>query len=263
VDRASATPDAGSVVPLALSLVLVGGVLQLLSRFLVFESSYAVTAAEAGQRTLPWLLAVGLPLVAASVLLIVLSGERRALASSAGLAGGAGLAQLDQSFATAAYWATPDSNELPGPGWWIALLGAVALLAAVVVVLRSPGFRARPVLRRDWRAVVATVVVLGALGVRLDAFAEAWPWLSVNEPPILLALACLPLTLLALGSAQRLTGLVAVTILGVWVCLAHVYAVVDQSFPVDQRAAVLAIATALVSVAACLLAQLGAPASRS
>jgi hypothetical protein len=50
-----------------------------------------------------------------------------------------------------------------------------------------------------------------------------------------------------------------VTILGVWVCFAHVYALAEYSFPVDEAAALLAIATALVSVAACFLAQVGAP----
>jgi hypothetical protein len=247
---------AGFAVPMVLALVLVGGVLQLLSRFLVFESTYTAAAADAGLATPPWLLAVGVPLAAASLLLIARSGEPWALALSGGLIGGAALSQLDQSLATLAYWATPDSYETAGPGWWLAVVGAVALLAGLAIVLRGPGFRDRPVLRRDWRIATAGLV-LGALALKLEAFAEAWPWLSQNEPAILLALACLPPTLLVLNRAQRLLCLVAVTVFGLWVCAAHVYALAYQSFPVDERAAVLAIVAALVSVLACYLAQVG------
>ena len=209
---------------------------------------------------MPWLLAVGLPLAAASLLLIGRPGEPWALAVSGGLVGGAALGQLDLSLITLAYWATPESSETPGPAWWMAVFGTAALLACVVVVLRGPGFRDRPALRRDWRSVVATVVVLGALAFKLEAFGEASPWLNQNLPAILLALVCLSLTLLVLNRVQRIVGLLAVTIFALWTCAAHVYALANQSFPVDESAAIVAIVAALASVAACFLAQLGGPA---
>ena len=255
--RPPETPAGRAAVPVVLSLVLVGGVLQLLSRFLVFDSENSYAVADAGFPTLPWLLAVGLPLAAASLLLIGRPGERRALAASGGLVGAAALSQLDQSLTTLVYWSWPGSSGTPGPGWWLAALGTVVLLAGVVALLRGPGFRNRPALRRDWRSVVATAVVLGALVLKLDAFGEAWPWLTQNLPAILLALACLPLTLLVLDRLQRVLGLVAVTIFALWTCAAHVYALANQSFAVDERAAFLAIVAALASVAACFLAQLG------
>jgi hypothetical protein len=247
----------GFPVPLVLLLIIVGGALQLLSRFLVFESSYGHLAADAGLATPPWVLAVGLPLVAAGELLRVRGTEPWALALSGGLVAGAALCQLDQALAYTSYLLSPDVGDTPGPGFWAAVLGTVVLLACAVMVLSGPVFRARPRLLREWRAPVATLLVLGALTVRLDVFADVSYWFTRNEPAILLAAACLPLTLLRLNRPQRWLGLTAVTIFGPWVCAAHVYALSYQSFPLDSTAAVVGIVTALVSVAACWLAQLG------
>jgi hypothetical protein len=256
-------PSAATAVPaaypvaLVLSLVVIAGVLQLLSRFLVFESTSGYQAADYGVANPPWLLAVGLPLLVASQVLIVRGGEGWALALGAGLITGAALSQVDLVLATGSYFLREDVSDVAGPGWWAAAVATVALVVCVVVVLRGAGFRERPRFRQDWRAIVATGVVMLALGAKLNAFSAAWTWFSQNVPALLLAAACLPLTVLALNGPQRWLGLTAVSVFGPWVCAAHVYAIVNQSFPVDQPAAVLAILSAVVSVAACYLAQLG------
>jgi hypothetical protein len=243
-----------------LSLVVIAGVLQLLSRFLVFEGTNGYKATDYGVANPPWLLAVGLPLLVASQLLIVRAAAGWALALSAGLVTGTALTQVDLILATGSFFANEDIYDVPGPGWWAAAAATVAMVVCVVVVLRGPGFRERPRLRWDWRAIAATVVVILALAAKLNAFDVAWPWFSQNVAAMLLAAACLPMTLLALNGPQRLLGLTAVSVFGSWVCAAHIYAIVDQSFPVDQPAAVLALVSVGLSVAACFLAQIRSPA---
>jgi hypothetical protein len=170
---------------------------------------------------------------------------------------GAALSQLDQVLATTGWMLQPDESRSPGPGWFAALLGTVALLACVVVLVRAPLFRSRTGPMRSWLAPVMTLVVLAAVVAKLVAFRWAYPWFAQNEPAIILALACLPLTLLALSPAQRILGLTAVTVFGPWVCAAHLYQFAYDDFVLDERAAWVAVVSALVSVAACYAAQLG------
>ncbi|MCW2698566.1 MAG: Caspase protein [Blastococcus sp.] len=243
-------------VRLVLTLLALGGVLQLLSRVLVFDASSGNRADDSGFAAPPWVLAVALPLVVAALLLGAVAREQWAAALAGGLVTGAALSQLDQVLATLGRLVQTDASVAAGPGWWAAVFGTLALLAAVVVLLRAPLFHARPGLRRSWPAAAMTVVVLGAAVTKIVTFRFAYPWFAQNEPAIVLALACVPLTLLALDPAQRLLGVTAVTIFGSWVCAAHLYALANEDFSVDASAARLAIASALASVAACYLAQL-------
>jgi hypothetical protein len=253
--------DGGVPVRTVLALIVVAGVLQLLSRFLVFDASSDSRAEDSGLATAPWVVAVALPLLVAALLLVIGPRVARIAALAAGLVAAAALSQLDQALATAGIRLQSDSGVTPGPGWFAAVGGTLALLACVVVLLRAPWLRSRPGLRHDWPAAVATTIVLVGLALRVVAFRWASPWFTHNEPAIILALACLPLTLLALQPVQRLLGLTAVTIFGAWVCAAHIYAFADDDFPVDAGAAGLAIATALLSVAACYAA--GIPSRRA
>jgi hypothetical protein len=255
VRPAGPQPPAAQQLPLILSLILVGGVLLLLSRFLVFESTYTVVASVFGVHWVSWLIGAGLPLLAACQLLVVRGTDPRAVALAGGLVAGVALGQLDLVLATGTYWLTPESSELPGPGWWATLLGAVVLLGGVIVVSRLPALRARPGLRSDWRAFGGVLLVAGGLVAWLTALTEASPWFSHNEPALLLAAVCLPLVVLDLDPAQRLFGLAAVTVLAPWVASAHVQALIDEDFPVDAGAAVVALASVLCSVAGCYLAQ--------
>jgi hypothetical protein len=244
-------------VRLLLSLIVVAGALQGLSRFLVFDATSGYRAYDVDLAAAPWVLAVVVPLLVAALLLATAAREPWAVALAGGLVTGAALSQLDQVLATAGRMLQPDPSVSPGPGWFAALLGTVALLACVVVLARAALFRSRTGPMRTWLASVMTLVVLAAVVAKLVEFRWAYPWFAQNEPAILLALACLPLTLLALGPAQRVLGLTAVTVFGPWVCAAHVYEFANDDFAVDERAATVAIVSALASVAACYVAQFG------
>jgi hypothetical protein len=249
-------PAAPPQLPLLLSLILVGGVLLLLSRFLVFESTSGYLAADIGVHWVSWLIGAGLPLLAGFQLLIVRGTHPSTVAVAGGLVAGVAVGQLDLVLAAGSYWINPDTSELPGPGWWATLVGAVVLLGCVVVLLRLPALRVRPGLRSDWRAFGGVLLVAGGLVAWLIAFRYAWPWSTHNEPVLLLAAVCLPLTVLDLNPAQRLFGLAAVTVLGPWIASAHVQALILDDFAVDAEAAVVALVSVLCMVAGCYLSHL-------
>jgi hypothetical protein len=245
--------------PLLLSLVLTAGVLALLSRFLIFESTYTVLAADFGNgiHWISWLLGTGLPLLVAVQLLAARGTAAWALALAGGLAAGAALSQLDLVLASGAYFRTPESSEVPGPGWWATLVSAVVLIVCVVVALRQTALSARPGVRSDWRAVGGVLLVSAGLAAWLTELSEAWPWLTYNEPGLLLAAACLPVALLDLDPAQRLFGLAAVTVLGSWVASGPVRALIIGNYPIDAQATTVALVSVFCSVAGCYLAQTG------
>ncbi|SNR32417.1 caspase family protein [Blastococcus mobilis] len=254
-DAAQAQPP--GALPLLLTVTLVGGVLLLLSRFLVFESTYTVVAADFqnGIHWISWVIGAGLPLLVAFQLLVVRGTAAWGVALAGGMVGGAALSQLDLVLATWAYFRTPETSEMPGPGWWATLLGAVVLLGGAVVVLRQPSLRARPGVRSDWRAFSGVLLVVGGLAAWLTAQDEASPWLTFNEPALLLAAVCFPVVVLDLDRAQRLFGLATATVLAVWVASGHVQALVIDNFPVDARATVVALVSVVCSLAGCYLSQ--------
>src|SRR3954452_9761603 len=98
---ATGEPSRRARVPLALGLVLLSALPLTLARVLHFESSYPATFDQFAESTVPWTLAVVLPLVAAAVLLGV--GERRpgALSRGVGLVLGTALVLTEPSV----YWA--------------------------------------------------------------------------------------------------------------------------------------------------------------
>jgi hypothetical protein len=246
-------------VPALLALIAVAGTLLLLSRFLIFESTYGSLVTDIGIPWQTWLIGAGLPLLVAGQMLILRGTQPRTLAFAGGLVAGAALSQLDLVLASGGYWADPDTDETPGPGWWVQVVGTVVLIACVVVLLRGQVLRGRPRLRRDWRALVAAVLVFAALLLWLDAYGDYWVWFAQNEPVLLLAAVCLPLSLLDLSPAQRLFGLVAVSVLGLWVAAGPIRALITDSLPVDARAAVLSLVSVFLSVGACWLAQAWPP----
>jgi di/tricarboxylate transporter len=135
------------------------------------------------------------------------------------------------------------------------LAGAVVLIGGVIVVLRQPALRARPRLRRDWRAFSGVLLVAGGLVAWLIALTEASPWFRYNEPALLLAAGCLPQVVLDPNIAERLFGLVTVTVLAPWVASGHVQALIIEDLPVDAGATVVALVPVFCSVAGCYLAQ--------
>ncbi|MET0765178.1 MAG: hypothetical protein ABWY29_09955, partial [Blastococcus sp.] len=250
-----AAPSAGVAVSALLALIGVSGGLLLLSRFLIFEGTYAQRVTDIGVPWQTWLIGAGLPLLVAGQMLILRGTEAWTVAFAGGLVAGAALSQLDLVLASAGYWADPDTDETPGPGWWVQLAGTIVLVACVVVLLRSTVLRGRPGRRHDWRAVAGALLVIGALAAWLSAYSDYWVWFAQNEPALLLVAVCLPFTVLDLSPAQRLFGLVAVTILGLWVAAGPIWDLVTDSLPVDARAAVVSLVSAFCSVAGCYLAQ--------
>ncbi len=246
---------APSQLPLVLLLVLAGGVLALVSRFLVFETTYTYLAAEFGIHWISWLIGVGLPLLLAFQVLVLKGGVPWAVALAGGLVAGAALAQLDLVLATGASWLTPESGELPGPGWWTTALSALTLGCCLILLLRQPALHVRPGLRRDWRAFSGVLLVAGGLMAWLWAFSEVSPWVPSAEPALLLAVVCLPVAVLDLRPPQRLLALAAVSVLGLWAATGHVQALLRGEFRVDAQATVVALVGLACALAGCWLAQ--------
>jgi hypothetical protein len=254
---------AGPSVRVLLTLIALAGALLLLSRYLIFESTYEQRAADAGVPWWLWLIGAGLPLFLAAQLLLLRGTEASTIAVAGGLVAGAALSQLELVLASAAWSIDPDTDEQPGPGWWVHLGGTVVLIACVVVLLRSPVLRGSSGPRSDWRAVVALLMVIAALVAWLDAYRDFYVLLAGIAPALLLAAACLPLAVLGLGPAQRHFGLVAVSVLGMWVVAAPIRDLITDSLPVDTRTAVVSVVAGLGSVAACWLAQWRPPRRRA
>jgi hypothetical protein len=251
----TASGSAGPSVQVLLALIALVGALLLLSRFLVFEGTYAQRVTDIGVPWLSWLIGAGLPLLGAAQLLLLRGTEAPTIAVVGGLVAGTALSQLDLVLASAGWWVDPDTDEQAGPGWWVQLAGTVVLIAFVVVLLRSPVLRGRPGPRSDWRAVIALLIIVAALVAWLDAYRDYWLLAAGVEPALLLAAVCLPLAALALSPPQRVFGLVAVSVLGAWVVCGPIRQFIIDSFPVDARTAVVSVVAALGSVAACWLAQ--------
>jgi hypothetical protein len=248
----------GPPVALVLALLVAGGVLLGLSRFTVFDSVNGLTAADAGITSTAWVLGVGLPLVLALLLVIARESTGWTGPLAAGLVLGAVLCQVDQTLASVAYVVSPDNTAGPGPGWWLSVAGTALLIGCLVFSrdsLRGPP----PGLRRDWRAVVAAVVVVGALVAWLQAFSEFYVWFAGVESGLLLAAVGLALTLSALSPGQRLAGLAAVTVFAAWLLTFQLHAFAVETFLHDERSNGVALVCTLASLGACYLAQVRPP----
>jgi hypothetical protein len=248
--------QAASVLTAAvLSLLLVSGALLLVSRLVVFEAANGYHVVDIGYATATWVLGVVVPLVAASQLLIARAGVPWAIASVVGLVTGTLLTQVDQVLVTTSFFVDTDTAYRPGPGWWLALLGTVLLMACVVLLVRRPRFREWNGVQRNWRAALGAVVLVGALMAWLSAFRDFYLWFPANGTAFLMAAVALPVAVLALNGAQRLAALVAVTVFGVWLAVSTVRELVVGTYWSEPDRAVTVIVSALVSVAACYLAQ--------
>src|SRR3954469_25154417 len=124
---------AGPPVAAILALLVLGGVLQVLSRFTVFDSVDGLTAEQAGITTPAWIFGVGLPLVMALLLVIVRDSAGWAESLAVGLVLGAVLCQLDQTLFALAFYFDPDNTVGTGPAWWLAVTGTAALIGVLVL----------------------------------------------------------------------------------------------------------------------------------
>src|SRR3954447_25405620 len=205
---ATGEPSLRARVPLALGLVLISALPLTLARVLHFESSYPNTFDQLAESTVPWTLAVVLPLVAAAVLLGL--GERRpgALPWGVGLVLGTALVLTETSI----YWADRFVDErdslAPGPALGFLLLGWAAVVGAAVAGVTRSGLGVRAAARAD-RGIVCALVVVVCLVVAMAGVSAAgnpWVWLRNNAGLLLLGLAALPQCLLRLRRDQAVAG---------------------------------------------------------
>jgi hypothetical protein len=257
VPRGTAAPPLAAV----LALVVIGGALLALSRFAVFDSINGATAADLGLVGAAWILGVAVPLLSALQLFIVGRSTPWAAPLAIGLVAGAVLTQIDQTLFSMAFIFSSETSQAPGPGWWLSIAGSAVLIGCLVLV-RKAVLGGHTGIRRDWRAVVAVVMVLAALVSWLQAYSGFYVWFAGVESGLLLAAVCVPFSGLLLTAGQRVAGLAAVTVLGAWLVTlgAHEFAV--QTFLHDERATGVALVSTLASVAACYLAQLRPPQRR-
>ena len=111
-------------------------------------------------------------------------------------------------------------------------------------------------MRRDWRALLATVLVVAALVAWLQAFDGFYIWFAGVESGLLLAAVCLPLTALALSAGQRIAGIAAVTVFGAWLVAMDLCTRSPWTPSCnDARSTGTALVCTLASVGACFLAQ--------
>jgi hypothetical protein len=264
-DGGGEEPDAVVDFPATLVLVLVvaAGAILVLSRLLPFDVQQDEYADDLGYATVPWVLLVVLPLVAATQLVLLRGTSARRVELAVGLIGGVALIQVEQVLATAALAADPDTTaDGGGPGWWLAALGAAALVACLGVVVRRATFRAGPGVGGTWRSLLGIVLVVGGLLAWLAAFGDFYLWWPANIAGLLMATVALPLTVFALNGAQRFVALVGVTVFGVSIAVSIVYSLVVDSYWSDAARGLVAVASVLCSLAGCSIAQ-ARPAHRS
>ena len=248
-------------VALVLALLVCGGLLLGLSRFTVFDSVNGRTASDVGIATAAWMLGVGIPLVMAVLLFLARESTGWAGPLAFGLVSGAVLCQVDQTLGSLGFFASPDDSSGPGAGWWLAV-GGTALLIGCLALSREIVRQAPGGLRRDWRALVAVVVLVVALIAWLQAFAGFSVWFAGVESGLLLAVVGVSFVLSALAPGERIAGLAAVTALGAWLVALQLHAFAVETYLYDERSTGIALIATVASVAACFLAQVRPPPTR-
>jgi hypothetical protein len=241
-----------------LILLVAGGVLLVVSRFVVFESASGESAEGFGISATAWVLGVAAPWVGATWLFVARGRAPWTGPLAVGLVLGAVLSGVDQTLGTLALFVYPDGSYDPGPGWWLSIAGT-GLLIGCAALARGAVLDAPAQVRRDWRALLAVVLVVASLVAWLQAFDGFYVWFAGVESGLLLAAVCLPLTALALSTGQRTAGIAAVTVFGAWLVAMDLHAFAVETFLHDARSTGTALLCTLVSVGACFLSQIPGP----
>jgi hypothetical protein len=249
-------PEMAFPVAWFITLIVVAVGFLLLARLVPVDSttSYYVTDIT-GLGATPWALWVGVALMAATQLVLARNRAGWPIALGVGLVAGVALVQLGQLLVATAYFVDADSSYEPGPDLLLAVPGTAALLACVALGLRRPPLRGRWGINRTWRGAVAAVVLVGALVAWLDAFADFYLWPAACLVAFLMAAVALTVAGLSLSGPQRLAGLAAVTVFGGWLASGTLHGLLVDNYWSDAQDGVVVAASALVSVAACYLAQ--------
>ena len=245
-------PDA-----VVLGLVVLSALPLTLTRLLSFESSNPYTADGFSESTVPWTLAIVVPLALGAVLLALRNTVPRAVPLAYGLVLGVALVLTESSAFWAAFFVEQRDSYDPGPALWSLFAGwAVVGAAAVVILTRTPlGTRGRVV--NDWR-IACAFVVLASVVLAMVTVSEAetpWVWIQNNAELVVLGLAALPLTLLVLRTDQAIAGLVAMALLAFW----NIYWLVrdygQQLSGIDPPKRMTEIVCVVLILLACVVAQ--------
>jgi hypothetical protein len=239
-------------------LVVLSAVPLTLARVLNFESSYPFTAGEFGTPVVPWALAVIVPLAVGALLLVLRKRWPRGSAAGSGLVLGAGLVLSETSLFWIAFFNDPNNSYDTGPALWSLFAGWVVVVAAGVVLIRSPlaGWTG---IRTDWRLACALAAVV-AVAVASSAVSEAenpWIWIQNNVGLVILGLAALAVTVVRLRADQAVAGVIAVTVLGFWLVYFLVRDYVQQDTGIPRSTRQIEIICVAVVVAASAVANAG------
>jgi hypothetical protein len=241
----------------ALGLIVLSALPLTLARLLTVETSNPYTFDGYFETTVPWTLAIVLPLGLAVVLLLLRRRLPWTVPPAVGLVVGAGLVLTEDSVFWAAFFVEERSSYDPGPALWCLFAGwAVVVAAAVVILVRTP-FSTRGTIANDWQIGCALVVLVSVV-VAMVGVSEAetpWIWIQNNAAPVALAVLALGLTLFRLRSDQAVAGLVAVGVLGFWILWFLVQDYVQQFSGIEPSTRRTEIVCVGLTLFACCVAQ--------
>jgi hypothetical protein len=255
--EAADTPAGRDPVWLALGLIVLSALPLTLARLLNVETSNPYTFDGYFETTVPWTLAVVVPLGVAALMLLLRHRLPWTLAPAVGLVVGAGLVLTEDSLFWAALFVQERSSYDPGPALWFLFAGWAVVVAAAVVVLTRTPFGTRGTIANDWQIVCALVVLVSVV-VAMAAVSEAetpWVWIENNAAPVTLGVLALGLTLLRLRADQAVAGLVALAVLSFWLLYFLVQDYVQQFSGIDPPTRRTEIVCLVLTLLACCVAQ--------
>jgi hypothetical protein len=255
--EAADTPAGRDPVWLALGLIVLSALPLTLARLLNVETSNPYTFDGYFETTVPWTLAVVVPLGLAALMLLLRHRLPWTLAPAVGLVVGAGLVLTEDSLFWAALFVQERSSYDPGPALWFLFAGWAVVVAAAVVVLTRTPFGTRGTIANDWQIVCALVVLVSVV-VAMAAVSEAetpWVWIENNAAPVTLGVLALGLTLLRLRADQAVAGLVALAVLSFWLLYFLVQDYVQQFSGIDPPTRRTEIVCLVLTLLACCAAQ--------
>ena len=257
VPKARVAPAGRDPVWVAFGLVVLSALPLTLARLLYAETSNPYTFDAYFETTVPWTLAVVVPLVLAALMMLVRSRLPWALPPAVGLLVGAAAVLTEDSVFWAAFFVQQRSSYHPGPALWSLVAGWAVVVGAVVVVLSRTPFGMRGTIARDWQLVCALVVLVSVVvAMATVSGAESlWVWIGNNAAPVTLGVLALGLTLFRLRRDQAVAGLVAVSVLGFWLLYFLVQDYVQQFSGIDPATRRTEIVCVVLALLACATAQ--------
>jgi hypothetical protein len=241
----------------AFGLVVLSALPLTLARLLDAETSNPYTFDAYFETTVPWTLAVVVPLAAAAGLLLLRARLPWTLPAAVGLLVGAAGVLTEDSVFWAAFFVQERSSYDPGPGLWSLFAGWAVVVAAVVVILTRTPFGTRGTIATDWQMACALAVLVSVV-VAMAGVTEAaslWVWIQNNAAPVTLGVLALALTLFRLRRDQAVAGLVGLTVLAIWLLYFLVQDYVQQFSGIEPATRRTEIICVIIVLIACVAAQ--------